>query len=85
VPNPDRYTIGDIQASLGFKITGEFITSMLGITPVERDKRAQFYTSEQFDEIKDKLRRRIGNATLARAEKAPAPAKQQAAADDDEL
>ena len=70
MPNSDRYTIGVIQASLGFKITGEFIVDTLGVEPVERDKRAQFFTAEQFDVIKKKLSYHCRDAELVRAEKA---------------
>lgn len=59
------YTIGDIQAAFGFKITGEMITDELGVVPHSVDKRSKFFTAEQFDEqIRPKLLAHIKGAKL---------------------
>lgn len=87
----DLLTIGDIQASLGIKVTGDFIVNTLGVQPHSTDKRAQFYTEGQYNEIREKLVEHIENADdIVAAEKKPPKAKTTAPAataptvDDDE-
>ncbi len=84
------YNITDIQHSLGFKITGEFITESLGVQPAHREKRSMFFSEDQYIQIQKKLTGWINNTELSRAEgkatKPAAAAKTTASGvDDDDL
>jgi hypothetical protein len=84
------YNITDIQHSLGFKITGEFITESLGVQPAHREKRSLFFTEDQYIEIQKKLTGWINNTELSRAEgkankPAPAASATTSEVDDDDL
>jgi len=76
-------TLPQIQESLGIKITGDFISDVLGIEPTDTEKRAKFYTEAQYNEIRSALVNHIDNAeeiARAPAKKAPAAAKKAAKA-----
>lgn len=48
-------TIVQIQAALGIPITATFITDVLEIKPVEQQKRALFWSHEQWGLIRGRL------------------------------
>ena len=92
-------TLPTIQASLGVKISAEFIEKELGVAPAATDKRAKFFTREQYDEIRKKLSAFVRDRTeiiegerpvaKPKAGNAPAPSPTPAPApayqDDDEF
>ncbi len=51
----EHITLPTIQASLGVPITGKFIEDELQIMPVATDKRAKFWSRDQYDDIQNKL------------------------------
>jgi hypothetical protein len=67
--NPDNmttlYNIGDIQAALGLKVTAEMIETVFGVVAHSSEKRARFFTEEQFEQgIKPGLVRHVQGATI---------------------
>lgn len=84
-------TLVDVQASIGFKITGDFIEKELGVTPAASEKRAKFYTPEQYHEIRRKFvefvtkRTPIVKGERAGGAPAPSPVPSPTYADDDEI
>lgn len=49
---PANVTLPQIQKSLGVPITGDFIATKLGIEPEVTDRRAKFYTPQQYQKIR---------------------------------
>jgi hypothetical protein len=97
----ELFNTSDVKATLGFPVTGDFITDTLGIKPHSTDKRAMFWSAAQMHQIVEGLRDHfaflVDNLELVHTEKAPpkpgkapaaAPAASAAAAafdDEDEL
>lgn len=94
------FNTGDVQSMVGIKLTAEFIVGILGIDPIERDKRTMFWNREQVARIAEKTSAMLSsNADSIRSgeivpeprEKkaapapAPAPAVKPFDEDDDEL
>lgn len=48
-------TLVDIQASIGYKITADFIERDLGIEAHTSDRRAKFFTYDQYNDIRREL------------------------------
>lgn len=71
----EHITLPTIQASLGIPMTGDFIERTLHVAPVATDKRAKFWTREQYDQIRRNainfLAEREGIVEATRAPKPP--------------
>lgn len=69
-------TLVTIQASIGIPITGDFIEKTLEIPPARTDKRAKFWTVDQYDKIRDAAISFLADRTdIVEATRAPKPSK----------
>lgn len=69
----EHITLPTIQASLGVPVTGKFIEEVLEIAPVATDKRAKFWSPDQYEKIRKALALFIRDRTAIIEGERPAP------------
>jgi len=71
----DKINIKTIQERLGVPITGAFVEGELKVEPVEKEKRAVYWSESQFGDICDKLIAHINSRRTSKAVADKKPAK----------